>query len=154
MSHRKRWWSAGTAFCPLSGTRGVLATVDALAAVFDQCVGPASLGIPGCVTHVTLLTWGIANRVVGQLLPISKTTLQALTQELLMVGCAAGTIKNVWRSISDRHRRFGYTASLATAGTSNDCTKLKQRSKAHLRNRSFLSALTTCGGGQILTPSI
>jgi hypothetical protein len=33
-----------------------------------------------------------------------------------MVGCAAGMIKNVWCSISDRHRRFGHNAPLAAAG--------------------------------------
>jgi hypothetical protein len=44
---------------------------------------------------------------------MSKVTRKALTQELLMVGCAAGTIKNVCCSISDRHRRFGHNAPLA-----------------------------------------
>ena len=33
-----------------------------------------------------------------------------------MVGCAAGTTKNVWCSISDRHRRFGHNAPLTAAG--------------------------------------
>jgi hypothetical protein len=47
---------------------------------------------------------------------MSKVTLKALTQELLMLGCAAGTIKNVFCSISDRHRRFGHNAPLAAEG--------------------------------------
>ena len=80
-------------------TRGALATVDELAAVFDQCVGPASLEVSTRRGYQaawrTVLTWGIAHRALGQLLPMSKVTLKALTQELLMVGCAAGTIKNV-----------------------------------------------------------
>jgi hypothetical protein len=100
--------------------RGALATVQELAAVFDQCVGPASLEASTRRGYQaawrTVLTWGIAHRVLGQLMPMSKDTLKALTQELLMVGCAAGTIKNVWCSISDRHRRFGYDAPLAAAG--------------------------------------
>ena len=33
-----------------------------------------------------------------------------------MVGRAAGTIKNVWCRISDRHRRFGHNAPLSAAG--------------------------------------
>jgi integrase len=47
---------------------------------------------------------------------MSQTTLKALTQELLMVGCGAGTIRNVWSAIEDRHRRFGYSLPLAIAG--------------------------------------
>ena len=100
--------------------RGALATVDELAAVFDQCVGPASLEASTRrgyhAAWRTVLTWGIAHRALRQLMPMSKVTLKALTQELLMVGCAAGTIKNVWCSISDRHRRFGHTAPLAAGG--------------------------------------
>ena len=33
----------------------------------------------------TVLTWGIAHGEVATLLPMSQTTLKALTQELLMV---------------------------------------------------------------------
>ena len=77
--------------------RGALATVDELAAVFDQCVGPASLEVSTRRGYQaawrTVLTWGIAHRALGQLMPMSKVTLKALTQELLMVGCAAGTNK-------------------------------------------------------------
>ncbi len=47
---------------------------------------------------------------------MSKDTLKLLPQELLMVGCAAGTIKTVCCSISYRHRRFGQNAPLAAAG--------------------------------------
>jgi hypothetical protein len=47
---------------------------------------------------------------------MSKVTLKALTQEFPMVGCAAGTIKNVSCNISDRHSRFGYNAPLAAEG--------------------------------------
>ena len=99
---------------------GALATVEELAAVFDQCVGPASLVASTRrgyhAAWRTVLTWGIAHKALGQLMPMSKVTLKALTQELLMVGCAAGTIKNVWCSISDRHRRFGHNVPLAAAG--------------------------------------
>ena len=33
-----------------------------------------------------------------------------------MVGCAAGTIRNVWSSIADRHRRFGLTPPMNGPG--------------------------------------
>jgi hypothetical protein len=72
-------------------------------------------------TWHTVLTWGIANRAVRDLLPVGRVTLKALTQELLMVGCAACTIKNVWCSVSDRHRRFGHPAPVGGPGA---CIKL------------------------------
>jgi hypothetical protein len=53
---------------------------------------------------------------VDKLLPMSKDTLKALTQELLMVGVSAGTIKNMWSSIEDRHRRFGFALPLGGPG--------------------------------------
>jgi hypothetical protein len=128
--------------------RGALATVHELAAVFDQCVGPASLEVSTRRGYQaawrTVLTWGIAHRALGQLLPMSKVTLKALTQELLMVGCAAGTIKNVWCSIADRHRRFGHNAPLAAAGDFKRLYRQLRRSKAHRRSFFSPSAFTTC----------
>jgi hypothetical protein len=52
---------------------------------------------------------------VHLLLPMTQATLKALTLELLMVGCASGTIKNVWCSFEDRHRRFGLPLPLGVA---------------------------------------
>lgn len=62
------------------------------------------------------MTWGIAHKNLKGLLPMSKDTIKALTQELLMVGCAAGTIRNVWSSIADRHRRFGLPFPFSAPG--------------------------------------
>ena len=62
----------------------------------------------------TVLTWGIAHDSVH--LPMTQATLKALTLELLMVVCAAGTIQNVWCSIEDRHRWFGLPLPLGVAG--------------------------------------
>jgi hypothetical protein len=62
-----------------------------------------------------------------------------------MVGCAAGTIKNVWCRISDRHRRFGHNAPLSAAGTSSAYARQLRRSKAPPRSFFFPSAgLTEC----------
>ncbi len=78
---------------------GQLASVGQLAAVFRKCVVLASLEASTRRSYQaqwrTVLTWGIAHGVVTELLPMSKETLTALTQEMLMVGCAAGTIKNL-----------------------------------------------------------
>jgi hypothetical protein len=62
---------------------GALATVEELAAVFDQCVGPASLVASTRRGYQaawrTVLTWGIAHKALGQLMPMSKVTLKALS---------------------------------------------------------------------------
>jgi hypothetical protein len=149
--------------------RGALATVDELAAVFDQCVGPASLEASTRrgyqAAWCTVLTWGIAHQAVGQLMPMNKVTLKALTQELLMVGCAAGTIKNVWCSISDRHRRFGQDAPLAAAGDFKRLYKAVAAIKGapskllfpigihHLRRLLDLIGLTECQSRDVLVCS-
>jgi hypothetical protein len=77
--------------------RGKLASLSELAAVFDECVGPATLEAGTRRSYHaswrTVLTWGVAHEAVDKLLPMSKDTLKALTQELLMVGVSAGTIK-------------------------------------------------------------
>lgn len=104
----------------VKGAQGRLASVGQLAAVFQECVAPACLEASTRKGYQamwrTVVTWAVAHEVVGDLLPMSKTTLTALTQEMLMVGCAAGTIKNLWSSIEDRHRRFGFPMPLGGAG--------------------------------------
>ena len=47
---------------------------------------------------------------------MTQQTLKAITQEMLMVGCSAGTIRNLWSAIEDRHRLFGYQPPLAMRG--------------------------------------
>ena len=97
-----------------------LPTLQQLADTFDECIGPAKLEASTRGGYQaawrTVLTWGIAHDSVHLLLPMTQATLKALTLELLMVGCAAGTIKNVWCSIEDRHRRFGLPLPLGVAG--------------------------------------
>jgi hypothetical protein len=53
---------------------------------------------------------------VADVLPMAKDTLKALTLELPMAGCATGTIRNVWSSIEERHRRFGHPLPLGGPG--------------------------------------
>ncbi len=60
-----------------------------------------------------MLSWGIAHDEVRSLLPMGLPVLKAITQEMLMLGSSAGTIRNVWSAIEDRHRFFGYTTPLA-----------------------------------------
>lgn len=99
---------------------GRLSSVPRLAAVFDECLGPAQLEASTRAGYQALwrlvVTWGIAHKCLQNLLPMSRETIKALTQELLMVGCAAGTIRNVWSSIADRHRRFGLAFPFSSQG--------------------------------------
>ena len=102
------------------GRTGRLATPQQLTAIFEESIMPAALQ-PGTrggyqAAWKTVLAWAIAHESVGALLPMSTATLKAITQEMLMVGCSAGTIKNVWSAIEDRHRRFGYSPPLEADG--------------------------------------
>jgi hypothetical protein len=63
-----------------------------------------------------VITWGVAHEAVHKLLPINKEILETLTQELLMGGVSAGSITNMWSSIVDQHRRFGFALPLGGPG--------------------------------------
>ena len=109
----------GDGFMPavrIKRSAGRLGSVQQLAAVFDECVGPARLEASTRrgyqASWRAVLTWGIAHECVASLLPRSKTVIKALSQELLTVGCSPGTIRNIWSSIEDRHRRFGQSLPL------------------------------------------
>jgi hypothetical protein len=99
---------------------GRLASVEQLSAIFEECVGPAQLEASTRSNYHAfwrlVITWGIAHECVTDVLPMAKGTLKALTLELLMAGCATGTIRNVWSSIEERHRRFGYPLPLGGPG--------------------------------------
>ena len=79
-----------------------------------------------------------------------------------MVGCAAGTIKNVCCSISDRHRRFGHNTPLAASGDFKRLYKAISAVKGapskllfpigahHLRRLVELIGLTECRSRDVL----
>ena len=99
---------------------GRLSTPAQLAAIFDESIMPAALQQSTRNSYFAswkvVLSWGIAHDEVKLLLPMSRDTLKAITQELLMVGCSAGSIRNIWSAIEDRHRRFGYAPPLGMEG--------------------------------------
>ena len=99
---------------------GRLASLEQLAAGFNECVGPAQLEVGTRENYHAawrmVVTWSIAHECVEDVIPMGKATLKALTLELMMVGCAAGTIRNVWSSIEDRHRRYGHPLPLGDFG--------------------------------------
>ena len=94
-----------------------LSSSKELAAIFKECVMPTQLQQPTRESYFsswrTVLTWGVAHEKVKSLLPMNMETLQAITQEMLMIGCSTGTILNLWSAIEDRHRTYGYDPPLA-----------------------------------------
>lgn len=102
------------------GKTGRLSSAKELAAIFDECVMPAHLAHRTRESYQSywkcVITWAIAHGETESILPMSQTTLKAITQELMMIGCATGTIRNVWSAIEDRHRRFGYALPLGMQG--------------------------------------
>ena len=91
-----------------------------LTAIFNECMEPGQLQPPTRLAYWgswrTVLTWAVAHDSVDSLLPMSQDTLKAITREALMVGLSAGTIRNLWSAIENRHRLFGYEAPLAMRG--------------------------------------
>ena len=91
-----------------------------LTAIFNECMLPGQLQHPTRLAYWgswrTVLTWAVAHGDVKSLLPMSQDTLKAITQEALMVGLSAGTIRNLWSAIEDRHRQYGYDPPLAMRG--------------------------------------
>jgi hypothetical protein len=90
---------------------------QALAAIFKECLLPSQLQQPTREAYFSswriVVAWDVAHEEVKALLPMSQDTLQAITQEMLMIGCLAGTIRNLWSAIEDRHRMYGYNPPLA-----------------------------------------
>ena len=126
--------------------RGTLTTVAEPVSRASELGGVYSLLVPSCVAHYTQGLGGVSLVTPWySQLPKSKVTLKALMQELLMVGCAAGTIKNVWCRISDRHGQFGHNAPLSAAGDFKRLCKSVAAVKGAPRSFLFPSAVnTTC----------
>lgn len=102
------------------GKTGRLSSSRQLADISDECVMPAHPAVGTREGYQSfwksVITWAIAHDEVGSILPMTQTTLKAITQELMMIGCATGTIRNVWSAIEDRHRRYGYPLPLGMQG--------------------------------------
>ena len=120
-----------------------LATLKQLSATLDECVGPTELEASKSLGYQaawrTVVTWGVAHESVHLLLPMTQATVKAPTQELLMVGCAAGTAKTIWSCIEARHKRFGHPLPLGKAGNFNACTKWSAQCSVHHLSSVFQS---------------
>ena len=115
-----------------------LSTAAELAAIFNESVLPVQLQQSTRAGYwsswKTVLTWGVAHNEAKLLLPMSQDTLKAITQECLTIGMSAGTIRNLWSAIEDRHRQFGYTPPLAMRGGDFAMLELTALSPAQTRD--------------------
>ena len=92
------------------------ASVSDLAAAFDRHVLP-SRAKPGtrrgnwhywsCV-----ITWAIVRKATGELLPMRRDTLKALSMDLILFATSHSSIRAVWGAVNARHRLFGFTPPL------------------------------------------
>ena len=60
-----------------------------------------------------VLSWATARRALGKVLPMSRTTLEALIWEMLACQCTAPIITGVIDAVQARHRRFSLASPIA-----------------------------------------
>ena len=87
------------------------APVPALAAAFTTLVWPsrntASTRAKNWNMWATAVTWGVARNAAHLLFPMSRTTLQALTMDLIGLRTPRSVIIAVWAAVQNRHRGAG-----------------------------------------------
>ena len=66
-------------------------------------------------TWQLVLSWGLAHGIMDQLLPMSLANLEALIMELMILGMAANSIKNMMACIQSRHRMSELTPPILQA---------------------------------------
>jgi hypothetical protein len=55
---------------------------------------------------VVVVTWAVARKAVGLILPMSLDTLTAPTWDMVCFAVPSSQIELVWRAIQARHRQF------------------------------------------------
>jgi hypothetical protein len=53
-----------------------------------------------------VVSWGVACKALGAVLPMSLTTLRALTWDLVCFAVPTSQVELVWKAVQARHRRF------------------------------------------------
>ena len=89
---------------------GTGATVASLALEFDRHLAP-SIRQPRTRADYwrawrLVVTWGVARKALGAVLPMSLTTLKALTWDLVCFAVPTSQVELVWKAVQARHRRF------------------------------------------------
>jgi hypothetical protein len=86
------------------------ATVASLALEFDRHLAP-SIRQPHTRADYwrawrLVVTWGVARKAMGAVLPMSLTTLKALTWDLVCFAVPTSQVELVWKAVQARHRWF------------------------------------------------
>lgn len=106
---------------PSSGPLDCLQTISELARAWDVDIAPSSQAVATRCGHFrnwrSVVTWALAHGCTGSVLPMSLETCKAMSYELILLGCSASHVADVWSAVADRHFRAGVPGPLAAAGT-------------------------------------
>jgi hypothetical protein len=102
----------------LAGTAA--ASLGEMTAAFNKHLWPsrnqASSLAKYWVNWAVVITWAMAWKAVGLILPMSTNTLKALSWELLCMGTPRSVISSIWSAIQNRHRTAGLIAPISGFG--------------------------------------
>ena len=64
----------------------------------------------------TILTWAVARKCLGELLPMSVEVFQALTFDMLSVLSSQAKVQGIWNAVAFQHRHHRLVSPVALAG--------------------------------------
>ena len=107
---------------------GTGATVASLASEFDRHLAP-SIRKPRTRADYwrawrLVVTWGVARKALGAVLPMSLTTLKALTWDLVCFAVPTSQVELVWKAVQARHRRFHLPPPMCEANQFSSWSKM------------------------------
>ena len=107
---------------------GAGATVASLAAEFDRHLAP-SIRQPRTRADYwrawrLVVTWGVARKALGSVLPMSPETLNALTWDLVCFAVPTSQVELVWKAVQARHRQFHLPPPLCEANQFSSWAKM------------------------------
>jgi hypothetical protein len=108
---------------------GAAATVTTLAANFDRHLAPA-IRQPRTQANYwsawrLVVTWAVARNTVRDILPMSFTTLKALTWDLACLAVPTSQVELVWKTMQARHRQYHWSPPMTRA----EANQFSSRSK-------------------------
>jgi hypothetical protein len=107
---------------------GAGATVASLAAEFDRHLAP-SIRQPRTRADYwrawrLVVTWGVARKALGSVLPMWPETLKALTWDLVCFAVPTSQVELVWKAVQARHRQFHLPPPLCEANQFSSWAKM------------------------------
>jgi len=101
-----------------TGLPGIFSASE-LRALFTEQIMPAQLEASSRKGYwgswQLVLSWGMAHGIIDHLLPMALDNLEALIMELMILGMAANSVKNMMACIQARHRMFGLAPPILQA---------------------------------------